>query len=126
MLGKYPLEDMPEFYSLADAMLISLKKGHIFSLTIPAKVQSYLACGKPIIAMLDGEAPKLILDAKAGLTCNAEDYDELANNVLQMSTMGKHEITQMGTNALNLYTRDFSRNLLLNRVEQLFYNMINQ
>ena len=60
------------------------------------------------------------------MTCNAEDYDELANNVLQMSTMGKHEITQMGTNALNLYTRDFSRNLLLNRVEQLFYNMINQ
>ena len=126
LMGKFPLEDMPEFYSLADAMLISLKKGHIFSLTIPAKVQSYLACGKPIIAMLDGEAPKLIRDAKAGLTCNAEDYDELANNVLQMSTMGKHEITQMGTNALNLYTRDFSRNLLLNRVEQLFYNMINQ
>ena len=123
MMGRYPLEDMPNYYSLADAMLISLKKNYIFSLTIPAKLQSYLACGKPILAMLDGESPKLIRDAKAGLTCDSEDADELVANVLKMSIMEKHVISQMGNNSLNLYNRMFSRGRLLNQAEQLFYKM---
>lgn len=124
MMGRYPLKDMPSYYSLADAMLISLKKNYIFSLTIPAKLQSYLACGKPILAMLDGESPKLIRDAKAGLTCDSEDADQLVTNVLKMSIMEKHEISQMGSNSLNLYKRMFSRERLLNQAEQLFYKMI--
>ena len=123
MMGRYPLEDMPNYYSLADAMLISLKKNYIFSLTIPAKLQSYLACGKPILAMLDGESPKLIRDAKAGLTCDAEDADKLVANVLKMSIMERHVISQMGNNSLNLYNRMFSRGRLLNQAEQLFYKM---
>ena len=123
MMGRYPLEDMPNYYSLADAMLISLKKNYIFSLTIPAKLQSYLACGKPILAMLDGESPKLIRDAKAGLTCDSEDADKLVANVLKMSIMEKHVISQMGNNSLNLYNRKFSRERLLNQAEQLFYKM---
>ena len=123
MMGRYPLEDMPNYYSLADAMLISLKKNYIFSLTIPAKLQSYLACGKPILAMLDGESPKLISDAKAGLTCDSEDADKLVANVLEMSIMEKHVISQMGNNSLNLYNRKFSRGKLLNQAEQLFYKM---
>ena len=123
MMGRYPLEDMPNYYSLADAMLISLKKNYIFSLTIPAKLQSYLACGKPILAMLDGESPKLIRDAKAGLTCDSEDADKLVANVLEMSIMEKHVISQMGNNSLNLYNRKFSRGKLLNQAEQLFYKM---
>ena len=43
LMGRFPVEDMPEFYSLASVMLVTLKKEHIFSLTIPAKLQSYLA-----------------------------------------------------------------------------------
>ena len=68
LLGSYPLDMMPSFYSEADCMLFSLKKDYIFSLTIPAKVQSYLACGKPIVSMIDGEASIIINDSKAGLT----------------------------------------------------------
>ena len=60
MLGSYPIEQMPHFYAQADAMLISLNDEYIFSITIPAKVQSYLACGKPILAMVNGEASSII------------------------------------------------------------------
>ena len=49
MIGRYPLEDMPKFFAFADLLLISLKKSRIFSLTIPAKIQAYLACGRPIL-----------------------------------------------------------------------------
>ena len=60
MLGSFPIEQMPVFYANADAMLLSLKDEYIFSITIPAKVQSYLACGKPILATAGGkDATKL-------------------------------------------------------------------
>lgn len=125
LMGRYPLEDMPNYYSLADVMLISLKKEHIFSLTIPAKLQSYLSCGKPILAMLDGEAPKIIKKANAGLVCDSEDADQLATNILKLSVMEKHDISLMSMNSLNLYNRMFSRDRLLKQAEQIFYNMIN-
>ena len=54
LLGAFPVENMPDFFACADALLVSLKKSEIFSLTIPSKVQSYLACGKPVIGALDG------------------------------------------------------------------------
>ena len=123
MLGRYPLDEMPEFYSLADAMLISLKNEHIFSLTIPAKVQSYLACGKPILAMLDGEASKIIKEAGAGIVCNSGNPDQLAKNVLKINNMNKHEIQEMGNNALNLYKKKFSRETLINKIEKLFFRI---
>ena len=124
LVGRYPLDQMPSYYSLADVMLISLKKEYIFSLTIPAKLQSYLACGKPIMAMIDGVTSQLVRDAKAGLTCNSEDVDQLAANVLNMSTMSADEINKMGINAYNLYLHKFNRETLLNKLEQLFYKMI--
>ena len=82
MLGRHPIEKMPDYYALADAMLFSLKDEYIFSITIPAKVQSYLACGKPILAMVNGEAANVINDNNAGYTCVAGDYNTLAYNVI--------------------------------------------
>lgn len=51
-LGRYPLEMMPSFFSKADVMLLSLKSETIFNLTVPAKLQTYMASGKPILAMI--------------------------------------------------------------------------
>ena len=68
---------MPKFFSHSDALLVSLKKNKIFSLTIPAKVQSYLACGKPIIASIDGYGAKIVVDAKCGVVSPADDSNLL-------------------------------------------------
>ena len=77
-LGSFPPTEMPKFFSHADVLLVSLKKEKIFSLTIPAKIQSYLACGKPIIASIDGEGAKIVNDAKCGVTSPAEDSVKLS------------------------------------------------
>ena len=53
-LGSFPAKTMPNFFACADALVITLKKADIFSYTIPGKLQSYLACGRPIIGSLDG------------------------------------------------------------------------
>tara|TARA_B100001750_G_scaffold228926_1_gene223829 strand:- start:10446 stop:11684 length:1239 start_codon:yes stop_codon:yes gene_type:complete len=126
MFGSYPIEKMPEFYSQSDCLLFSLKKEYIFSITIPAKVQSYLACAKPIVAMIDGEAAKIIDGANAGLTCPSESPDLLAKNIQKLSLMQKHDLNKLGDNAINLYNRDFERNMLMDRIEKLFYEMINR
>ena len=124
LLGSFPLEKMPEFYSNADAMLFSLKDEYIFSITIPAKVQSYLACGKPVLAMVNGEAAKIINENNAGFTCNAGDYESLAKNVVALSQLELSDIERISTNALHCYRTNFDREMLFERAEKIFFSMI--
>jgi len=123
-MGRYPLEAMPEFYSQADVMLLPLKKEYIFSLTIPAKIQSYLACGKPVLGMLDGEGADIINESGAGLTCPAGTPKLLARNILQMYNMDQVELNKFGDNAITYYTNNFDRNLIIDRFERLFQSVI--
>ena len=123
LLGSFPLEKMPEFYANADAMLFSLKDEYIFSITIPAKVQSYLACGKPILSMVNGEGGKVVVDAKAGFSCAAESPHELVQNILKMKAMGEKDLSQMGKNARKYYDDNFERSYLFNKAENIFAEM---
>jgi len=117
MLGSYPLEKMPEFYALADAMLFSLKDEHIFSITIPAKVQTYLACGKPVLAMVNGESRSVINKYRAGYTCVAGDYKSLAENIITMSSLNKIDLRELSLNSINCYKDNFEREMLINKIE---------
>ena len=123
MFGNFPLEQMPEFYANADAMLFSLKDEYIFSITIPAKVQTYLACGKPVLAMINGEGGKVVLDANAGLVCPAESPDRLVDNILEMNKLGVEEISKMGKNARKYYEENFERSFLFKKIENIFKAM---
>ncbi|MGZ5165537.1 MAG: glycosyltransferase family 4 protein, partial [Burkholderiales bacterium] len=60
LLGWHPPERMPAFFGHADALLVTLRSDSIFSLTVPSKVQTYLACGKPILAALNGEGAAIL------------------------------------------------------------------
>ena len=51
LVGRHPVEKMPEFFQQADVLLVSLKNAPVFSMTIPGKLQAYLMAGKPILAM---------------------------------------------------------------------------
>ena len=108
---------MPRYFALADAMLVTLKKDPIFSLTIPAKVQSYLACGKPIIAALDGEGSRVVEEAGAGLTASAEDSRLLAANVKRMYNLSESERHEMGLQGRRYFEKHFERSHLLARLD---------
>jgi glycosyltransferase involved in cell wall biosynthesis len=117
LMGRYPAEMMPRFFALSDALLVSLKKEPIFSLTIPAKIQSYLACAKPIIAALDGEGAEVVEESGAGLACPAENPDALAKTVLKMYGMPEKDRQLMGINGRIYFEKNFERNMLLDRLE---------
>lgn len=115
-LGRHPMEQMPTFFSYADVMLVSLKDEYIFSLTIPAKTQSYMASGKPIVSMLNGEGNSIVEKAKCGLTAASGDYKKLAENVRTLYKSGKQELKQMGENGLNYYLKHFDKKLVVDRI----------
>jgi glycosyltransferase involved in cell wall biosynthesis len=117
--GRFPLERMPSFYAHADALLVSLKRDPVFSMTIPGKVQSYLMAGIPLLGMLDGEGASIIRDAQAGLTCDAGDGVALAEAVLTMAAMPPAERNLMGLNGRKYAQQEFGRPQLMDRLEGL-------
>lgn len=118
MLGRYPVERMPSFFKHADALLVSLKDEPIFGMTIPGKLQSYLAAGIPVIAMLNGEGAEVVRQAHAGLTCPAGDAGGLANAILKLANMSPEERSQMGENGLSVSNTTFNRERLIGQLEQ--------
>lgn len=121
LLGPYPSIDMPSFFSCADALIVSLKKNGIFSRTIPSKIQSYLACGKPIITSLDGEGSRIVEEAKAGFVCPSEDSRALANAVIEFFALSINEQKVLGYNARKYFESEFERELLLDRLEMILH-----
>jgi colanic acid biosynthesis glycosyl transferase WcaI len=117
--GRFPMERMPSFYAHANALLVSLKRDPVFSMTIPGKVQSYLMAGIPLLGMLDGEGAAVIREAQAGLTCEAGDGVGLAKAVLALAAMPTTERMQMGLNGQNYAQQEFGRAQLMDRLEAI-------
>ncbi|HEU4775338.1 MAG TPA: glycosyltransferase family 4 protein [Telluria sp.] len=118
LLGRYPVERMASFFRHADALLLSLKDEPIFAMTIPGKLQSYLAAGQPVIAMLNGEGADVVARAGAGLTCAAGDHRGLADAVLRMAALSAQERAIMGANGLQASAAEFNRATLISDLER--------
>jgi len=117
-LGRFAAEAMPVFFAHADALLVTLKSDEVFAQTIPSKVQSYMACCKPVLAALNGEGARVIEDAGAGLAVAAEDDESLAKAVLELYHMSVEKRQAMGMRGRQYYDRHFERDMLVERLEQ--------
>lgn len=117
LLGRHAPEAMSGYFTQADAMLVTLKRDPVFALTIPGKIQSYMACARPIIAALDGEGGRLIAESGAGLSSPAEDADALATSVLTMYRMPEEEREAMGRRGKEYCEKNFEREMLIDRLE---------
>ena len=120
LLGRYPLEEMPGLFACADALLVSLKTNDVFEKTIPGKVQAYLASGKPILGMINGEAARVIEESGAGLCCPSGDSRALANITSKLAAFDGEQQKQMGASGRQYYLENYSKPTLLARLEQLF------
>jgi glycosyltransferase involved in cell wall biosynthesis len=118
--GSFKSEVMPLFFACADGLIVSLKKSKIFSLTIPAKVQSYLACSRPIIGSIDGEGARIINDAGAGYVSPSEDVDSLVINIIKLYNLNEEERARFGHNGRTYFEREFSMEILINKLEKIF------
>ena len=88
-LGRYPSETMPLFFEKADVMLVSLTDSPLFNLYAPAKISSYMASGRPIIACLNGEGAEVVKAAECGWLVAAGDAEGLAKLVIRLADENK-------------------------------------
>ncbi len=124
-IDKQPATRIPEFMAVSDATLISLSKSKVFSITLPAKTQSCLACGVPVIVSADGEIQDVITKADSGVCSDAGDAKGLAENIQKLVSMPGQKHKDMAQNAVYYYQKNFDKETLLNRMDQWFSN-INQ
>jgi glycosyltransferase involved in cell wall biosynthesis len=115
---------MPRYFAAADALLVTLKRDPIFALTIPGKLQSYLASQKPILASLDGEGAEIIRDSGAGLVCPSEDGPGLAEHAITLYRATAADRAEMGRRGHEYFEKHFRRERLLERLEGLFREVV--
>lgn len=122
--GRFPAETMPGFMQKASALLVTLTDQPIFAATVPNKVQAYLAAGRPIIACLNGEGARLVVEAGAGLATPAEDARGLANTIMHLYRLPLSEREQMGKNGRRYYQEHFDHDRLVDQLIGHFQSVV--
>ena len=121
MLPRVQADKIPEILSVCDAGFISFNNTDLWGNTIPAKLQSYMACGKPIIASATGETQSIIEEANCGICTEIGNADALAEGVLKMITLDNKK---MGQNARAYFEKYFDKKMLMDEMDQYFNQVL--
>ena len=119
-----PSHMIPSLYKNVDAGLISLKKGLTFNNTLPAKFQSYIAFGLPVLSLASGETSNLIKKFNTGFSCNPNNVNQFAKNVVRFSKFSKKKLDEIKKNNQIVYHNHFSKSKALNIVESEIERLI--
>lgn len=125
-LGRHPAESMPRFFALAEVLLVSLRRDPVFALTVPSKLQSYLACGRPIVAALDGEGARVLDESGAGISCPADDARALAAAVLRLHDLPPAAREEMGARGRAYFEAEYERGILLQRLSRCISEAVDE
>ena len=115
--GSVPATDIPKFTALADALIVSLSDSPDLGLTVPGKVASYMAAGKPVLASMDGAGHEAVA-AAGGLASPACDAAALADNLLHLYKMEDAQRAAMGSSIKEYYQQHYRRAEILRQLER--------
>lgn len=118
-LGRFPSETMPLFFEKADVMLVSLTDSPLFNMYSPAKIASYMAAERPIIAALNGEGGEVIRAAECGWNVKAGDSDSLAKLVIALSQTDRQELAVKGQKGKAYYDKFFTKDECLKKLDEI-------
>ena len=107
-IPQQPLSEMGAILVLADVLLVHLKDVPLFRVTIPSKIQAYMAAGRPILVGVRGDAADLVINAKAGFSCLPENAESIADGVLKFLKMSRQELDTMGENGKTFYQQELA------------------
>ena len=119
-INKQPAIQIPSFISVSDAALICLSKSKVFEMTLPTKLQSYMACGAPIIVSADGEVAKVVQVADAGVCSSSGNAQGLAEIIIKLIQCPQERLAEISGNAVKYYQKHFDKKLLLDRADEIF------
>ena len=116
-VGRQPADRMPHIFAISDVLLVHLRDEPLFRITIPSKTIAYMACGRPVLMGVEGDAADLIRSAGAGVTCRAGDAKDLAETVRGLRLMSQAAREEMGHAGRETFLKSYSRGVLLDRYE---------
>lgn len=116
--GRRPVEDMPIFYRLADVCIVSLNSDNLTGLTLPSKVQGYMAAGKPIIGMVDGSAKAVIEEARCGICVPSGDVESFAQ-AMKSFIMEYDRYKECGDNGRAYFKQHFRKETFIKQLENI-------
>lgn len=119
-IGRVPAKEVPTHLAKADAAFISFADDELFAKTIPAKLQSYMACAMPILASARGETVRVINEADCGMCSDIGDAQALARNIIAMRNQSESRMTEMGENAYAYNKEHFSKKKLMDEIDVYF------
>ena len=123
-LGKVSEEEANRYIHFADCAYLSFKKNKLFDMTLPAKLQSYLACGTPVLAAAGGESARLIEEAQCGFVC-AQDADELVN-LINREVLLSDKTDEMRVNAKKYFDDHFTVKRIIDSLETMMTDKISE
>lgn len=122
LTGRKSAEEVPKYLAAADAAFLSFMDTKLFEMTIPAKLQSYMACGKPVIAAAGGETKRVLEEAECGVCSSCGDEKALAEVIRKLIEMSAEERKRMGENAGRYFVEHFQKQKLMDEMDRYFVN----
>ena len=124
MVGRFPPSEMPGIFAQASALLVTLVRDSKVSQTVPSKIQAYLAAARPIIAAIDGEGARIVIEAGAGIACQAEDAEALAEAVRHLYRTRLEERESMAQRGRAYYEQHFEPTLLARQLKEILADTV--
>lgn len=121
--GRHPLEEMPKFYKLADACLLTLKGDSLVGQTMPSKLQGYMAAGRPVIGAINGAAQEVIRESQCGVCVNASDYKALAE-VMKDFIEQPDKYKDYGENGRKYFVDNFTKKIYMEKLLRQFNKLM--
>lgn len=116
LVDRQPAAQIPSLLAACDSAFLSFMDDPLFEKTIPAKLQSYMACAMPVVAAAKGETERLLQEANCGICTPIGDAKALAEGILAMKTQA--DLPQLGANARAYFEKNFEKQLLMDRFQQ--------
>jgi glycosyltransferase involved in cell wall biosynthesis len=120
LTGRKAPEEIPEILAKSDAAFLSFMDNPLFANTIPAKLQSYMACGVPIIASATGESKRIIEEAECGVCCEIGNANKLAETIVDFVKKDKSKLDEMRVRAERYSAQHFNKKMLMDYMDRYF------
>lgn len=117
LIPRKPAEQIPELLAACDAAFLSFQDDPLWTKTIPAKLQSYMACGMPIIASAQGETERIIREAECGVCSSIGNPEALADAIRDMMT---ENLDEMHRKSREYFKKHFEKQMLMDEMERYF------
>ena len=117
--GRKPRNEMAKYYKASDFLIVSLVDKPIFSLTVPAKTQTYILAKKPILAIINGDTADIIKENNLGYTASPTNLEDIESIFIKTIDTNKVQIEQFTQNCDNLTNTIFNKNIIIDNLLEL-------